>query len=96
MHAFITITGHKHYYGLIPFTVGAVFSLVPEHENFHDSDAIAVLSPVYGKVGYVANQKETMAEGTLSASLCRNFLSKSNSVTVRFLAGEYIIAELMP
>ena len=90
MNHFITITGYKHYYGLIPFSIGATFSLSPEPDNLYDEDAVAVVSPIYGKVGYVANQKDTMAEGTEGSALCKNH----SEVIVRFIAGDYIIAEI--
>ena len=96
MNTFITITGFKHYFGLIPFAVGTSFFLRPETDNLHDKDAIAVISHIYGKVGYVANRKETVAEGTVSAASCRNHLKDDTTAIVRFLAGDYIIAELMP
>lgn len=91
MNHFITITGHKHYYGLIPFSIGECLTLLPEHDNLFDKDAVAVISPVYGKVGYVANQKETMAEGTVSAKLCKEY----TKAVIRFIAGDYIIAEII-
>ncbi len=91
MNQFITITGYKHYYGLIPFSVGEGFLLSPEPDNIYDKDAVMVISPIYGKVGYVASQKETMAEGTISAKACNHY----TKVIVRFIAGDYIIAEIL-
>lgn len=94
MPHYITITGQKHYYSLLPFVLGAVFSLKREPENLHDPEAVSVISSVYGKVGMVANQSETIAQGTLSASGLTPFLSKNTFCVVRFIAGDYIIAEI--
>ncbi len=93
----ITITGQKHYFGLLPFTVGAVFSLRHEPDNLYDQNAVSVLSPVYGKVGYAAESRENLAEGTISAAECKKNLENGlEKAVVRFIAGDYIIAELVP
>ncbi len=94
MNLYLTITGQKHYFGMLPFTPGAVFSLCPEKNNPYDENAIAVVSPVYGIVGMVAQCEDTRAEGTLSASCLHPYLSQNTACVVRFIAGEYILAEL--
>ncbi len=92
MAEYITITGQKHYYGVLPFTIGASLSLCPDEENLYDRDAVSVVSPAFGKVGYVAQSAETRAEGTISAAECKSRGYKG--ATIRFIAGDYILAEL--
>lgn len=94
MPDYITITGQKHYYGILPFVLGACFSLRAEPENLFDPEAISVISPVYGKVGSVAQSEGMLAEGTISSSEMLRFLSSNTNCIVRFIAGEYIIAEI--
>ena len=94
MNLYLTITGQKHYFGMLPFAPGAVFSLLPDKNNLYDVDAISVVSPVYGLVGLVAQSEETRAEGTLSASSLLPYLPENAACIVRFIAGEYILAEL--
>lgn len=95
MPLYITITGQKHYYGLLPFVIGASIQLRPEPDNLYDPDAVAVYASVYGKAGYVAQASDTMAEGTISASTLRSMLPTAEKAIIRFIAGEYIIAEIL-
>ncbi len=95
MSVYITITGQKHYFGLLPFSIGTALRLQPEPDNVHDSGAIAVYAPAYGKVGYVAQTAETKADGTVSASSLSSLIKKPENASVRFIAGDYIIAEVL-
>ena len=63
----LTITGMRHYYGNGIIHVGDILRCKKEPENEYDAEAIQVLLPVYGKVGYIANSPYTVAKGTLSA-----------------------------
>lgn len=90
---YLTITGQKHYFGMLPFVPGAVFSLRPDPDNLYDAEAVAVISPVYGRVGMVAQSEDTCAVGTVPARALRPHLSPHAFCVVRFIAGEYILAE---
>ncbi len=94
MALYITITGQKHYFGLLPFAVGRVLTLLHEAENVYDGSAIAVYAPRYGKVGSVAQSKQTLAEGTVPAEILLPLLTPETRAKVIFIAGEYIIAEI--
>ncbi len=94
MATYITITGQKHYYGILPFLPGAYFSLKPEPDNVYDPEAVSVVSSLYGKVGYVAKNKDTLAVGTISSAELLPLLALNDTCVVRFIAGEYIIAEI--
>ena len=37
---YITITGIKHYYGIIPFEIGRKITCVKEPDNYYDQEAI--------------------------------------------------------
>ena len=58
----LTITGMRHYYGNGVFHVGDILRCRKEPENAYDAEAIQVLLPVYGKVGYIANSPYTVAK----------------------------------
>ena len=94
MALYITITGQKHYFGLLPFVVGKMFSLVHEEENTFDAHSVAVYAPKYGKVGSVAQSPHTMADGTVSAEAILPLLAEHSRARISFIAGDYIIAEI--
>ena len=93
MSLFFTITGQKHYYGMLPFSVGTSLTLRTEPDNLYDSRAISVYATPYGKVGMVANTPDTMAEGTVSASALFSQVQEEARAIVRFSAGDYILAQ---
>lgn len=93
---FITVTGFNHYYGMKPFDIDRVVILKKEPENEHDSNAIAVIVPLIGKVGYVANQPHTIAGGCLSASDIYNIFPKECLAFIRFTTQSKVIARLYP
>lgn len=95
MSAFITITGQKHYFGLLPFSVGTILSLRPDTDNIYDPSAISVYVDGFEKVGYVAQSPEHRADGTVSASSLHSGYIIPDKAIVRFIAGDYIIAEIM-
>ncbi|MBQ6893074.1 MAG: HIRAN domain-containing protein [Clostridia bacterium] len=92
---YITIAGYKHYFGLLPFSVGKLVTLVREVENAYDKNAIAVYQENYGKVGYVAATTETAAYGTEVAEQVLPHIGDGICAAIRFIAGEYVIAELI-
>ena len=95
MSVFVTITGHKHYFGLLPFSVGTILSLRPDPDNIYDPSAISVYVDGFEKAGYVAQSSEHRADGTVSASSLLSGYTTLDKAIVRFIAGEYIIAEVM-
>ena len=50
---YITITGIKHYYGIIPFEIGRKITCVKEPDNYYDQEAIRCQVKHIGTVGYV-------------------------------------------
>ena len=78
----LTITGMRHYYGNGVFHVGDILRCRKEPENEYDAEAIQVLLPVYGKVGYIANSPYTVAKGTLSAGRAYDQVKKKFYIRV--------------
>ncbi|KAF1297401.1 hypothetical protein BAU15_11320 [Enterococcus sp. JM4C] len=93
---YITITGTHHYFGMKPFEIGNFLSLVKEPNNFFDEEAIAVMAPVIGKVGYVANSPHTLARGCMSAGRIYDLLPNECMVVPRFITQTKIIARVYP
>ncbi|OJG72900.1 hypothetical protein RV11_GL002474 [Enterococcus phoeniculicola] len=79
-----------------PFKVGNFLSLVKEPENIFDEEAIAVMAPVIGKVGYVANSPHTLAKGCLSGGRIYDLLPNECLVIPRFITQTKIIARVHP
>lgn len=63
---YVTVTGLSHYQGGSKVSEGDVLLLIPEPENEFDENAVAVYCE-QGKVGYVANSRETVRENTVFA-----------------------------
>ncbi len=91
---FITITGFKHYYGLRPFAINNLMLCVKEPENPFDNEAIKVVLPLIGKVGYVANSPETMANGTMSAGRIYDRVKKYFYARVMFTTYSKVICKV--
>ena len=80
---YITITGIKHYYGIIPFEIGRKVTCVKEPDNYYDQEAIRCQVKHIGTVGYVANSTYTVA------------VKKKFKVQVMFVAGNYVICKVV-
>ena len=76
---YITITGIKHYYGIIPFEIGRKITCVKEPDNYYDQEAIRCQVKHIGTVGYVANSTYTVAVGTKSAGRIAHKVKKKFS-----------------
>ncbi len=93
---YITITGINHYYKKKPFNIGYFVKLKKEPDNHYDSNAIKVEVPLFGKVGYVANSHNTIAEGTLGAGSVHAKIPKECAAVIRFMTHSKIIAKVLP
>jgi hypothetical protein len=92
---YITITGMKHYYGLIPFSVGKKIRCVKEKDNPYDSEAIKAVIKAVGTVGYVANSPYTVATGTMSAGRIYEKVKKKFVVEVMFITSSKVICRVV-
>lgn len=91
---YITITGFNHYFGKRPFKIGNVLKCKKEPENIQDMEAIKVMLPYIGTVGYIANSPYTVAGGTMSAGRIYDQVKKKFYVRVLFTTSSKIICKI--
>lgn len=92
---FITIVGFNNYFGMKPFSIGAVLTLKKEPENPFDAEAIKAVMPPLGIVGYVANGVNTKANGTLSAGRVYDKVGDKFFAKVMFTTSTKVIARII-
>ncbi len=93
---YITITGLNHYFGMQPFKIGSLITLKKEPDNAYDDEAIVVLAPLLGKVGYVANSPYTTVMGCMSAGRIYDKIPEECVAVVRFMSSSKVIARVLP
>ena len=93
---YITITGLNFCFGMKPFKIGSLVTLRKEPDNIHDGEAIEVLAPLLGRVGYVANSTHTTAGGTMSAGRVYNEIPDECAAVVQFMTQTKVIARVWP
>ena len=91
---FVTVVGMAHYVGLNPFSVGDVLRCKKEPDNVYDEEAIQVMLPIIGKVGYIANSTHTVAKGTMSAGRIYDMVKKRFYIRILFIAGKQIVCRI--
>ncbi len=96
MEQLITITGLDYYLGKKAYKVGRILRIEKEPDNEHDSEAIRVLLPVIGTVGYVANSIGTVYDGTMSAGRLYESFERRAYVQVLVITRSSVIARLLP
>lgn len=92
---YITITGLNFYFDKKPFQIGTLVALRKEPNNLHDGEAIEVLAPLLGRVGYVANSPRTAALGTMSAGRLYDEIPNECAAVVRFITQSKVIARVL-
>ncbi|SJZ48059.1 HIRAN domain-containing protein [Garciella nitratireducens] len=92
---FLTITGLNHYYGMKPIEIGKILTLVKDKNNKYDEEAIAVLLPYIGTIGYVANSPNTVVKGTSSAGRIYDIFEEEAYAQVLFATKESAICVLI-
>lgn len=93
---YITITGLNHYFNMKPFKIGSLVTLRKEPVNDYDDEAIMVIAPSLGKVGYVANSPHTVASGCMSAGRLYDEIPDECAAVVRFMTSTKVIARVLP
>lgn len=91
---YITITGVKHFFGIEEFQVGETLILEKEEDNNYDDEAIRVLNEEGMVLGYVANSVFSVARGTQSAGRIYDKFEDLCQVSVCFIIGNSVIAQL--
>ncbi len=92
---YVSIVGFKNYFDKRPFAVGTKLLCVKEPDNVFDSEAIKVMFPVLGTVGYIANSIQTKANGTFSAGRIYEKMGEKFIVQVMFLTPSTVIAKVV-
>ncbi|MGF6907674.1 HIRAN domain-containing protein [Fusobacterium sp. PH5-44] len=93
---FITVTGFKYYYGIKPFVINRIVTLKKEPENCYDREAISVSIPYLGKIGYVANSIESIANGTMSSGRIYDHVGNKFFARIMFTTYTKIICKIEP
>ena len=93
---YITLTGLNYYFHTKPLKIGSYVTLKKEPDNDHDDEAVMVLFPPLGKIGYVANSPRTTAAGTLSAGRLYGEIPDECAAVVRFMTNSKVIARVLP
>jgi hypothetical protein len=92
---FVTITGSNYYYGMKPFEIGRIIRLVKEPENEFDLEAIRAELPFINKIGYVANNPQTVAKGTISAGRLYDQIENEAYAQVLFVTSSKVICRVL-
>ena len=90
----ITVSGTNFYKGLDPFENGAIFNLVKQPDNEHDSDAIAIFSGDE-QLGFVANSQYTVIDGVKSASEIKFIDDNQKAEVVFVFFDRYVVLRLV-
>ncbi|MBR6993318.1 MAG: hypothetical protein IKH85_04490 [Methanobrevibacter sp.] len=90
----ITVSGINFFKGLDPFEKGAIFNLVKQPDNEHDSDAIAIFS-ADEQLGFVANSQYTLIDGVKSASEIKSIGDNQKAEVVFVFFDRYVIMRLV-
>ena len=91
---YFTITGMNHYQGSDFLKRGMEVELIKEPENHYDMFAIRVEVYGRGKIGYVANNPNTVLEDTMEAGEIYNMMRSCAKAKVRRIDGKGVICEL--
>lgn len=92
---YISIVGVGHYFGADIFKVGQKIILRKDLDNKYDDEAIQAELDTIGKVGYVANNYQTVAKGTRSAGRIYDTFDDVCMGQVVFIVKDTIIVEIL-
>lgn len=92
---FITINHIDEYAGVEMFRPGMNLILKKDKNNPYDDEAITVYSDRRCRYGYVANSVSTVCRGTHSAGYIYQSFAEEINCVVRFVAGDFAIAEVL-
>ena len=93
---YISIVGVSHYFGPEIFKVGQKVIMRKDHDNKQDDEAIQAELQTIGKVGYVANNYQTVAKGTQSAGRIYDSFDEACAGEVAFIVKDTVIAKVLP
>lgn len=82
---YFTLTGTNHYQGQGFLKPGMEVQLKKEPDNQYDREAIVVMMPGAGKIGYVANSSHTVKGESYSAGRMYDFFKKRAVGKVKYV-----------
>lgn len=91
---YVTVTGFSHYYGKKPFAIGNVLVCTKDPSNKYDSEAITAHLPIVGQVGFLANNAQYVAGGTMSAGRIYDKVEDKFYIRVMFTTQSKIICRI--
>lgn len=91
---YFTIAGMSHYYGQEFLEPKMKVTLVKEPDNENDKEAIKVMLPGLGLVGYVANSSFTVMGDSMSAGRLYDKIGDEAIGTVLYLLPKGVICTL--
>lgn len=91
---YVTVTGFSRYYGKKPFAIGNVLICAKDPSNTYDSEAIVVRLPIIGKVGFIANNTQYIAGGTMSAGRIYDKVEDTFYIRVMFTTQSKVICRI--
>lgn len=91
---FVTVSYFAQFHQKEPFVIGRLLACVKDPSNPHDSEAIKVVLPNYGTLGYIVNNPKHMAGGTVSAARIYDKFEDPFYVRVLFTTQSKIICKI--
>lgn len=88
----ITITGIDHYMNVYDLDIHQKVILKKEPDNKFDTEAIAVYTDDFEKIGYVANSTNTVAKGTYSSGRLYDKMKDQNEAIIDVIIHKSAIA----
>lgn len=91
---YAAISDMKYFSGSIRLKIGDPVFLVKDPDNVDDPEAIRVVLPSHGQVGYIANSAATVPRGCRSAGRIYDTFRKQTLGIVQFIFQDSAIIEL--
>ncbi|MFC9709166.1 HIRAN domain-containing protein [Paenibacillus sp. NPDC056933] len=92
---FAAMYGMEHYHGVEALNVGDTLFLVKDPDNRVDREAIKVVVPPIGTVGYIVNHPHLTPHGCWTGSGIYDAFRQQTCAKVRFAMKDMIIVELI-
>lgn len=92
---YFTITGTGYYYGQDFFEPKMEVKLIKEPDNKYDREAIRVELKGLGKVGYVANNPNTVKGKSMSAGRLYDRIDDRAKGVVKYVLPQGVVCELV-
>ena len=91
---YFTLTATNHYYGSEFLTPGTRLTLKKEPDNQQDHEAIEVLLPGLGRIGYVANSPYTVVGESYSAGRLYDKIGNTATAKVKYVLANAVVCKV--